>query len=572
MSTDRFCLATVLLLLWTSQGPQLSTALGAAPAAPAGGAAAETETPRTGSAPFPRRLQVPDFPKDAQWLNTGGPLRKQDLKGKFVLLDFWTYCCINCMHILPELKKLERAFPNELVVIGVHSAKFETERNSKNVEEAVLRYHIEHPVLNDPDHRLWEQFGVQVWPTVLLLDPEGLACWGRTGEIQAADVEEVLRKAIPYYRAQKLLDTKPLRFELLAERQQPTPLRFPGKVLADEPGGRLFISDSSHHRIVIATLDGDLREVIGAGSVGAADGRFATATFHSPQGLALQDQTLYVADTENHLLRKVDLVTKTVTRLAGTGSQRRGAWPGANAAGKAAGNRFQGPPLETALNSPWDLWRHQDQLFIAMAGPHQIWKMTLDEQAIGLYAGNGREDIVDGALLPPVPYELGFSSFAQPSGLASDGKWLYVADSEGSSIRAVPLAANQKVKTVVGTAGLASARLFTFGDRDGEARQVLLQHPLGVTCHDGLIYVADTYNNKIKAVDAQTGATKTVAGTGAAGASDDQGTLDEPAGLAYAKGRLYIADTNNHRIRIFDLSTQRLSTLEIKGLAPPTRP
>jgi hypothetical protein len=195
--------------------------------------------------------------------------------------------------------------------------------------------------------------------------------------------------------------------------------------------------------------------------------------------------------------------------------------------------------------------------------------MPLDESRIGPYAGNGREDIVDGRLLPPVPYAEGYSSFAQPSGLTSDGRWLYVADSEGSSIRAVPFDPRGNVRTVVGTSTLQNARLFTFGDRDGSREQVLLQHPLGVAYHDGSIYVADTYNNKIKTIDAQTGQTRTVAGTGSPGRSDGDRTFDEPGGVTYGRGKLYVADTNNHLIRTVDLQNGQVSTLRIDGLAPP---
>lgn len=530
-------------------------------------AAAASDAP-----PYPHRLRVPEFPRDAQWLNTGGPLRMKDLKGKFVLLDFWTYCCINCIHILPELKKLEKAYPNELVVIGVHSAKFDTEKDSKNIEEAILRYEIEHPVLNDAGHEIWNTYGVRSWPTVLLIDPEGMACWGTGGEITFEQVDKVIKAGLPYYRKKGLLDQTPIRFDLLANRQPPKPLRFPGKVLADAASERLFISDSNHNRIVISTLAGELLDVIGSGTIGSTDGPFEKAAFNHPQGMALHGETLYVADTENHLLRKVDLTSKVVTTIAGTGSQRRGLWPGLEGVTNAADvpERFVGPPKTTALNSPWALLVHQQQLYIAMAGPHQIWKMPLDETEIGPYAGNGREDIVDGPLLPPLPYEQGFSSFAQPSGLASDGNWLFVADSEGSSIRAVPFDPRGNVRTVVGTSKAPFNRLFIFGDRDGKKEQVLLQHPLGVVYHDGTIFVADTYNNKVKAVDAKTGETKTIAGTGAAGFRDDEPTFDEPEGISFANGVLYVADTNNHAIRTIDLDTGRVRTLTIRGLTAPT--
>ncbi len=546
--------------------------------------------------PFARRIDIPDFPAGMQWLNTSKPLTKEDLKGKFVILDFWTYCCINCIHILPELKKLEKAYPNELVVIGVHSAKFEAEKKTKNIEEAILRYEIEHPVINDAEHRVWDSFGVQSWPTVLMLDPEGKAVWYTQGEIEFGTVDRVLKAAIPYYEQQETLDRTPMKFDLLADKQDPTPLRFPGKVLADEAGNRLFIADSNHNRIVVTSLDGKLLDTIGSGAIGRDDGSYDKASFDHLQGMAVDGETLYAADTENHLLRKVDLKAKVVTTIAGTGVQRRGSWPGMenlDLTGELP-KRFVSKPLQTAINSPWALWVHKDALYIAMAGPHQIWKMLLDGSEIGPFAGNGREDIVDGPLLPPVPYQQGYSSFAQPSGLTSDGEWLYVADSEGSSIRAVPFDPKREVRTIVGTSKLPGGRLFAFGDVDGEQalatyaldedgsvrrdltgypiiQGVRLQHALGVTYHDGKLYVADTYNNKVKVVDAKTGATKTLAGTGEPGLSDAPAQFDEPAGITYAKGTLYIADTNNHQIRTINLATGSVGRLEIQGLTAPAR-
>lgn len=528
--------------------------------------------------PYRARRPVPELTGGKGWLNTAGPLRLKDLRGKFVVLDFWTYCCINCMHILPELKKLERAYPNQLVVVGVHSAKFETEEESKNIAEAIQRYDIEHPVVNDARHLIWERFGVQSWPTVLLIDPEGNAVWGRSGEVEFKELDAEIRHGIDYYRKKGVLDETPLRFDLEAFKSRHTPLRYPGKVLADETSNRLFIADSNHHRIVVSTLDGRLIDVIGSGDLGADDGAYTEATFNHPQGMALTGETLYVADTENHLLRKVDLAGRKVTTIAGTGKQRRSfAWPGSqvgdfNAQGKLLNppDRFVDKPLETAINSPWDLSIRGDDLFIAMAGPHQIWRMSLDEKEIGPYAGNGREDIVDGPLLPKQPYEEGFASFAQPSGLASDGTLLYVADSEGSSIRAVPLDGEGKVRTVIGTSLMSSARLFTFGDVDGRGTKVRLQHPLGVAYYDGKLYVADTYNNKIKVIDPAKQTCKTISGTGKPGSEDDPAEFTEPAGLSAAAGKLFVADTNNHLLRVIDLEHDAsVSTLTIAGLDPP---
>ena len=582
------------------------------PAAPAATTKADDEVAarnaREEEHPFPERLPAPDFPNDAEWLNTAGPLRLRDLRGKFVLLDFWTYCCINCMHILPELKKLEHAYPNELVVIGVHAAKFETEKNAKNIEEAILRYEIEHPVVNDPNHRIWNSFGARSWPTIAVIDPEGAFIGRSGGEFVFEQLDGFFKRALPYYKKHGLLDPTPVRFELAALHQESTPLRFPGKVLADEAGQRLFITDSNHNRLVITDLTGKLLETIGSGAMGRNDGGYQEATFDHPQGVALVGEVLYVADTENHLLRKIDLKAKQVSTIAGVGSQARGPWPGIDqlAPGQGAPERYVGKPATTPINSPWALWVHDDALYIAMAGPHQIWKMTLDESEIGPFAGNGREDIVDGLHLPERPYDTErpvevdgrpvarpVSSFAQPSGLVSDGKVLYIADSEGSSIRAMPFDLKQEVRTLVGTPKLPYGRLFKFGDRDGsgllrfaasaddqknplgelgdepELDGPLLQHPLGVTYHEGVIYLTDTYNNKIKSLDAESATLKTIAGTGEAGLADTPAQFDEPAGITYAAGKLYIADTNNHAIRVLELANGKVTTLQIDGLSAP---
>ncbi|MGE0610115.1 MAG: thioredoxin-like domain-containing protein [Pirellulales bacterium] len=540
--------------------------------------AAQKKKP-VGDHPFPNRRASPELDGGVAWINTDGPLTLADLKGKFVLLDFWTYCCINCMHILPELKKLEQAYPNQIVVIGVHSAKFATEEDSKNIAEAVLRYEIEHPVINDSNHAVWDNFRVNSWPSLRVIDPEGEVIAQESGEVTFEVLDRFFKHAIPYYKENGLLDETPVRFELEAHSAVDTPLRFPGKVLADEASDRIYIADSNHNRIVVTQLDGSLVEIIGSGAIGRADGGYEQCSFNKPQGMALLGETLYVADTENHMLRKVDLLQKRVASIAGLGHQGHNAWPGfdrqalLNFGPKGLPKRFVGVPRATELNSPWDLLVHGEDLYIAMAGPHQIWKMTLDEKEIGPYAGNGREDIVDGALLPAQPYVEGFSSFAQPSGLASDGEYLYVADSEGSSIRAVPFDSKKKVKTVVGTSHLPNGRLFKFGDIDGTGRSVRLQHPLGVAFHEGLLYVADTYNNKLKVIDLDKKSCTTLVGQLKPGNTDEPATFDEPAGLSYAAGKLFVADTNNHAIRVVDLkSDNRVSTLQISGLQPPTAP
>ncbi|QGJ71877.1 NHL repeat-containing protein 2 [Planctomycetales bacterium 10988] len=525
--------------------------------------------------PFPNASPAPNFGSEVTWLNTAGPLELRDLKGKFVILDFWTYCCINCMHILPELKKLEHAYPESVVVIGVHSAKFEQEKDTESIRNAILRYDIEHPVINDAEMKVWRSFGCNSWPSLRVIDPEGNLVAGHSGEIEFEVLNNFLKRAIPYYRQAGKLNEKPLHFDVEKMRRRETsPLYYPGKVLADAKNDRLFIADSNHDRLVISSLDGQLQAIIGTGQPGLTDGNFETAQFHDPQGMALLGETLYVADTANHAIRKIDLKKQEVKTISGTGEQRRGPWPGVTQSlfGSTAKDGFYAEPKGMELNSPWDLLIHGDYMYIAMAGPHQIWRMDLEETEMGVYAGNGREDITDGPLVPERPYTTGYSSFAQPSGFATDGKWLYIADSEGSSIRAVPFDPEGEADTILGTDQLPGGRLFAFGDIDGKYPDARLQHPLGVAYHDGAIYIADTYNNKIKALDVKTQTVKTLFGSKESGDSDEPPRFFEPAGLDYAEGKLYIADTNNHLIRVIDLETKKVSTLAVEGLKPPKLP
>ncbi len=348
-----------------------------------------------------------------------------------------------------------------------------------------------------------------------------------------------------------------------------TPLSFPGKVLADAKSDRLFIADTNHNRIVVTHLDGSLIDIIGSGRSGSKDGGYSDATFYHPQGMALgpSDQ-LYVCDTENHLIRRIDLQEKQVVTVAGTGQQLKHAFPGFENASKLPAKITRKPKV-TPIASPWDACVVGNDLYIAMAGPHQIWKMSLDEKNIAPYAGNGVEDIVDGRLLPSAPYAKDSSSFAQPSGIVSNGSYLFVADSEGSSIRAVPLDAKKTVDTVIGTSLLPNRRLFTFGDVDGVKGKALLQHPLGVALYKNNLLVADTYNNKIKRIDLKSLEISTLFGSLTSGNTDDPPLLDEPGGISAADDKLFVADTNNHRIRVWDFRSSKLTTLNIAGLAIP---
>ncbi len=482
----------------------------------------------------------------AAWLNTDHPLTLADLRGKLVLLDFWTYCCINCMHVLPDLKYLEEKYADQpFVVIGVHSAKFENEKDTDNIRNAILRYGISHPVVVDVNHRLWNAYTVRGWPTVVLVDPAGYLLGAVSGEGHREQLDTVIGAALDAYKEAGLLDETPLPIHLESETITDTPLSYPGKILADPTGKRLFISDSGHHRIVIATPDGKLLDTIGLGTAGADDGAYEEATFSNPQGLALdaEHDWLYVADTDNHLLRRLDLKAHTVSTVAGSGE-------------KGIGPNLTAPAREQALNSPWDLCIVDGLLYIAMAGCHMLWLYDPAKEELRHVAGSGREARIDGPALR--------SAFAQPSGLTTDGSALYVADSEISSIRRVTLGDAVEVTTVAG------GDLFQFGDVDGLGDLARFQHPLGVAWHEGAIHVADTYNHKIRTVDPESRRASSFLGDGKPGTADGaQPRFYEPGGLSFAGERLYIADTNNHAIRVVDLASKTVSTLSISELCPP---
>jgi len=490
------------------------------------------------------KVRAPEITGGRGWLNTDKPLSIAALKGKVVLLDFWTYGCINCIHIIPDLKKLEAKYANQLVVIGIHSAKFQNEKDTENIRRIILRYEIEHPVYNDSEYAVWQSYGVRAWPTQVLIDPAGYIIGGVSGEGNYDVIDQVITKVVDEFRKKGELNEEPLKLVLERAKVGDLPLAFPGKILANAATDRLFIADSNHNRIVVTKLDGTLVETIGTGEAGAADGAFDKATFHRPQGLALSGDTLYIADTENHLIRRADLKSRTVETIAGTGEQTHDYF-------KA------GPARSVALSSPWDLQLVGHVLYIAMAGPHQIWMMDLDKNEVSTFAGSGREARLDGPLKE--------AGFAQPSGMATDGKTLYVADSESNIIRAIDISEGT-VKTLVG------GDLFEFGDVDGTGDDVRLQHPLGLITYGDKLLIADTYNHKIKELDPKSKKVTSLFGTGKPGQSDGTApSFYEPAGLALANNKLYVADTNNHAIRVVDLKTKAVSTFRINGLTPPAK-
>ncbi|MGW5236744.1 NHL domain-containing thioredoxin family protein, partial [Streptomyces nodosus] len=466
-------------------------------------------------APAPRRrarVRAPELIGKGGWLNTGGKeLTLADLRGKCVVVDFWTFCCINCLHVLDELRELEEKHRDTVVIIGVHSPKFVHEAEHQAVVDAVERYGVEHPVLDDPELATWKQYAVRAWPTLVVIDPEGYVVAQHAGEGHAHAIARLVEELEEEHAAKGTLRRGDGPY--VAPEPEPTTLRFPGKALL-LPSGNLLVSDTTRHQLVELAADGEtVVRRIGSGVRGFADGPADAAGFNEPQGLALLDEgAVVVADTVNHALRRLDLATGEVTTLAGTGKQW---WQGSPASG---------PAREVDLSSPWDVAVFGGRVWTAMAGVHQLWTYDPAMDTVAVAAGTTNEGLVDG---PGAE-----AWFAQPSGLAvsADGERLWLADSETSALRWVDR--DGAVHTAVGTG------LFDFGHRDGAAGQALFQHPLGVTAlPDGSVAVSDTYNHALRRYDPATDEVSTLA-------TD----LREPSDAVLVGEDIVVVESARHRL------------------------
>lgn len=477
------------------------------------------------------------------WLNTGGAeLNLEKLRGKIVILDFWTFCCINCLHVLDELRPLEEQYKDVLVTVGVHSPKFEHEADPVALAAAVERYDIHHPVLDDPELVTWQAYSARAWPTLVVVDPEGYIVAHLSGEGHAAGLESLIPELIAEHEAKGTLHRGDGPY--VAPEPVSRDLRFPGKVLPLS-GGTFLVSDTGHHRLVEMAADlSTVVRTIGSGTKGFLDGTAADAQFNEPQGLALLPAELaaalgydvVVADSVNHRLRGITLATGEVRTVAGNGVQRLlDAGParvnddGASSAAADLGTA----PLEVALSSPWDVAYSSalKAVVIAMAGTHQIFGFDPSTGAVSIVAGNGLEGLLDGS---------GEQAwFAQSSGITEDAQGnIWVADSETSALRVLKFAddGSVTVETAIGEG------LFDFGFRDGDASAARLQHPLGVAVlPDGSVAIADTYNGAVRRYDPATKQVSTLA-RGLAEPSDV--LLDETGEVPL----LIVVEANKHQL------------------------
>ncbi len=478
--------------------------------------------------------RAPELDSAIVWLNVDRPIAMRELRGSVVVLDFWTYCCINCMHVLPTLREIEhRHAKDPVLVIGVHSGKFSAERDPHRIREAIGRYGVEHPVAVDDDMTIWSRYGIRSWPSIVVVRPDGTIAAVAPGEPDLEVLDQFITEELEAAREQGIAASSPPRIEAVPPSDT-APLHYPGK-LAILPQGRLAIADSGHHRVLICERNGEVVLTAGSGLRGWADGPAAEAAFDDPQGICWYGDGLLVCDTRNHAIRRVDPDTGEVTTVAGDGTLG------------IAPPKEKTRATEVALRSPWDLCPVGDVIYVAMAGSHEIWRFWPDAGQMDVYAGTGVEALVDG--------DVKRSAWAQPSGLSERDGILYVADSETSALRAIDLEQDE-VRT------LAGQGLFDFGDGDGDVDgPPLLQHCLGAEAIAEGVLIADTYNGKIKLWSPKEGSEFGEIRTVFEG-------LKEPASVAVAgDGAWIVADTNAHRI--VEIVDGKLTPLEIRGAAEP---
>ncbi|HET9483882.1 MAG TPA: thioredoxin-like domain-containing protein [Xanthomonadales bacterium] len=448
-------------------------------------------------------------------MNLRAPLALEALRGRVVLMYFWTYSNIHCIQALADLKYLEAKYRDSLALIGVHSPKFTHERLPGNVMRAVNRNYIRHPVASDPDFLLWQQHQVEAWPTYVAIDAKGRTAAKLTGEGRRAELDALVARLVGEVDPD---EAAPPAVQTTSNPEPRTALRFPGKLLATLD--RLYVTDTGHNRVLECTHEGRVLRQFGSGNTGFWDGRGTDAGYCEPQGLALAGGSLFVADRGNHAVRRITLSTGETTTFIGNGTQGR-ARSGAN------------DPLQVPLSSPMALATQGDRLYVALAGQHQIGVFDLVRNTWAVFGGTGREGLVDGPLAE--------ASFAKPLGLAQHAQTLYCADADSSAIRAIKLF-DGSVKTISGTG------LHQFGDATGASpAELKLQHPssLAVDARLAELWIADAFNGRLKILSLRGGASR-VAAPGY--------RFHEPGGLSIAAGAAWVANTNAHEIVRVDLA------------------
>ena len=456
------------------------------------------------------KSRIPEFPDGLEWFNADAPVSLNGQRGRVVLVCFGSFSSIQCQHVLTDLNYLASKYRNQLTVIGVHTTRFPEEMKRTHVQKMLNKHHVRYPVIHDPELKLPKRFGIKTMPSQLLVDRDGYIIGALSGDGKLARLEEVIKYQASRESKASAAESQP--FSLTLQQEPGSVMSFPGRVLASRD--RIYIADSAHNQIIVTSQQGNILRRYGSTSPGFIDGEGMSAAFNKPQGMALGDQFLYVADEGNHAIRKINIRTDEVMTVAGTGS-----------AGTAFGSSSSNPE-KMQLNSPVDLELEGGMLYVAMAGMHQIWALSLVDNSLKVFAGCGREGLKDGPA--------NIAEFAQPSGLAAYGRNLYTVDAISSAIRCINLD-NGSVSTLAGTG------LYEYGDADGMESAARLQYPTAITAdmEHRMLWVADTYNNKIRRVGVKTRNVSSVV---------LNRPLEQPGGLAFHGGTLYIANTNAHEI------------------------
>jgi len=471
------------------------------------------------------RLKAPEIPEFVDWFNSDQPIKISDQFGKVVLLEFWTTSHVNCEQLLLDSNYLEKKYRDGLTVIGIHAPKYPYEQDSKHLEAAINRHKVNHPVVQDSSYQLMKKYGVRDWPTVILIDPEGFIIGALRGDSNREQIESLIQQQLMLAEQKNIRQYN--KTVLTEQALHGNELSYPSRIYVKE--NKIFISDSGHNRIVEVNLNGTVCRSFGSFHPGLLDGHESDALFNNPQGMELIEDFLFVADTGNHAIRRIHLHTGEVHTIMGNGKRAKPL------------TQVYDDPEQAELNSPWALTSYKGEVYICMAGTHQIWKWQLSMNQLTPFMGTGNEDLADG--LSPM------AAFAQPTGICAGEFGLYVSDSESSAIRFIRMPDGQ-VTTLVGKG------LFEFGDTDGLNHVARLQHPLDLQYDHNrrLIWICDTYNNKIKYLSLQNNELHSLSLTG----------LDEPGGIFLDNDILWIANTNAHQILKLELDKGQLSVFEIK--------
>ncbi len=482
------------------------------------------------------------------WFNTAKPLEKEDVKDKIILLNFWSYSCVKCLQLIPELKKLQDEYGNKLAIISVHSPKFSNEKNEGGIRKAIIRHDITNPVINDADLKIWNQYQVKLWPTLILFNTNGKIYDQYFDLNDSKSIERALsdtKKLLNRYNHQLSRNSLPIILEknrLISNvLESPTKIKYSAKFdYKSYSGAAIFIANSAKNTIIISSISGEILAQIGSGKSGKEDGSFSDASFDLPQGLLYHNDKLYVADTNNHLIREVDFKSEKVTTILGSGNIGLPITSDKKIAAK-----------KVDLASPTDIEFFPNRQFIAIANSasDQILSYDVEKKEVSVLAGSGKEGNEDG--------KLPNNSLAQTSDLVAYSNKLYFIDSKSNSLRYLN---NQGVVETLIKGKLQSSQ----NNKNSPQNRDALQNPTGLEIDDSGIYISDSFDHQIKKYNQTTNDLTVLVGNQQNG--DSLGTrtsFDEPNGIISIMDRLYVADKNNNRIVVLDRGSLVSSLLDI---------